>query len=39
MIDTPAVKSGRVHRVDGSLITWHGTRLGMALDALQPLFA
>jgi iron complex transport system substrate-binding protein len=38
MADTPAVKSGRVHRVDGSLLTWHGTRLGMALDALQPLF-
>ena len=39
MADTPAVRSGRVHRVDGSLITWHGTRLGLALDALQPLFA
>jgi iron complex transport system substrate-binding protein len=38
MADTPAVKSGRVHRVDGSLVTWHGTRLGMALDVLQPLF-
>jgi iron complex transport system substrate-binding protein len=39
MADTPAVRSGSVHRVDGSLITWHGTRLGLALDALQPLFA
>jgi iron complex transport system substrate-binding protein len=39
MADTPAVRSGRVHRVDGSLVTWHGTRLGLALDALQPLFA
>jgi iron complex transport system substrate-binding protein len=39
MADTPAVRSGHVHRVDGSLITWHGTRLGLALDALQPLFA
>lgn len=39
MADTPAVRSGRVHRVDGSLITWHGTRLGLALDVLQPLFA
>jgi iron complex transport system substrate-binding protein len=39
MADTPAVLSGRVHRVDGSLITWHGTRLGLALDVLQPLFA
>lgn len=39
MADTPAVRSGRVHQVDGSLITWHGTRLGLALDALQPLFS
>jgi iron complex transport system substrate-binding protein len=39
MADTPAVRFGRVHRVDGSLITWHGTRLGLALDDLQPLFA
>jgi iron complex transport system substrate-binding protein len=39
LADTPAVHSGRVHRVDGSLITWHGTRLGLALDVLQPLFA
>ncbi len=38
MANTPAVRSGRVHRVDGSLVTWHGTRLGLALDALQTLF-
>ncbi len=36
--DVPAVRNGRVHLVDGSLITWHGTRLGRALQALPPLF-
>lgn len=34
---TPAVQSGRVHRVDGTLLTWHGTRLGRALADLPGL--
>lgn len=29
-----AVRDGRVHLVEGSLITWHGTRLGRALQFL-----
>jgi len=33
----PAVQSGRVHRVDGTLLTWHGTRLGRALADLPDL--
>jgi len=36
---TPAVQNGRVHQVDGSLITWHGTRLGRALAELPGLLA
>lgn len=36
--ETEAVKNGRVHLVDGSLITWHGTRLARALAVLPPLF-
>lgn len=36
---TPAVAAGRVYRVDGSLITWHGTRLARALQELPALFA
>ncbi|HEY71562.1 MAG TPA: ABC transporter substrate-binding protein [Anaerolineae bacterium] len=32
--ETPAVRSGRVHRIDGTLITWHGTRLARALTEL-----
>ncbi len=36
--ETPAVRNGRVHRIDGSLITWHGTRLGRALAELPRYF-
>ncbi len=35
---TRAVQQGRVHLIDGSLITWHGTRLGRALQILPSLF-
>jgi ABC-type Fe3+-hydroxamate transport system substrate-binding protein len=31
---TPAVESGRVHLIDGSLLTWHGTRLAKAVAEL-----
>ena len=34
----PAVSNNRVHLVDGSLITWHGTRLARALADLPQLF-
>jgi ABC-type hemin transport system substrate-binding protein len=37
LADTPAVKSGRLIRLDGSLITWHGTRLARALVELPAL--
>ena len=36
--DTPAVRAGRVYRIDGSLITWYGTRIGLALDVIPPYF-
>jgi ABC-type Fe3+-hydroxamate transport system substrate-binding protein len=32
--DLPAVRNGRVHLVDGSLLTWHGIRLARALAEL-----
>jgi iron complex transport system substrate-binding protein len=35
--DIPAVNNGRVLLVDGSLITWHGTRLAKALRDLPAL--
>lgn len=34
LADTPAVRNERVHLVDGSLITWHGTRLARALSEI-----
>ena len=36
--ETPAVKQGKVSLVDGSLITWCGTRLGLALSELPDVF-
>ena len=34
-----AVIKGKVILIDGSLITWCGTRLGKAISQLQPLFS
>ena len=34
---TPAVERGQIYLVDGSLITWHGTRLAHALRELPAL--
>ena len=34
---TPAADRGRIRSVDGSLLTWHGTRLGRALAELPSL--
>jgi ABC-type hemin transport system substrate-binding protein len=34
---TPAADLGRIQTVDGSLLTWHGTRLGRALTELPVL--
>jgi ABC-type hemin transport system substrate-binding protein len=31
LAETPAVRENRVQRIDGSLLTWHGTRLARAL--------
>jgi iron complex transport system substrate-binding protein len=36
--ETAAVRTGRLHLVDGSLITWHGVRLGLALQELPKYF-
>lgn len=35
---TPAVRNGKIVLIDGTLITWFGTRLGRALDVLPALF-
>jgi ABC-type Fe3+-hydroxamate transport system substrate-binding protein len=36
--DVPAVRNNRIYTIDGSLITWHGTRLARALRDLPHLF-
>ncbi len=33
-LDVPAARDGRIHLVDGSLLTWHGTRTMRALSSL-----
>jgi len=38
LADTPAVESGRVHLIEGSLLTWHGTRLAKAVSELPGYF-
>jgi ABC-type hemin transport system substrate-binding protein len=37
LANTPAVQQGRVHFVEGSLITWHGTRMARALSEIPEL--
>jgi iron complex transport system substrate-binding protein len=39
MGDTTAVRTGQVYLVDGSLLTWHGTRVGKAFQELPGLFS
>lgn len=36
-LDVPAAKNGRIHLVDGSLLTWHGTRIAYAFETLPAL--
>lgn len=36
-LDVPAARNNRIILVDGSLLTWHGTRIAYALNALPDL--
>jgi len=36
-LDMPAAKNNRIHLVDGSWLTWHGTRVAYALNDLPAL--
>ena len=38
LTDVPAVRTGRIHLVDGKLLSWYGPRIGEALDRLPALF-
>jgi ABC-type hemin transport system substrate-binding protein len=33
----PAARSGRIHRIDGTLVSWYGPRIRQALETLRPL--
>ncbi|MGH7316586.1 MAG: helical backbone metal receptor, partial [Candidatus Rokuibacteriota bacterium] len=35
----PAVRDGRIHLVDGKLLSWYGPRIAEALRVLPPLFS
>ncbi len=35
--DLPAVRDGRIHLVDGKLLSWYGPRIAQALEILPPL--
>lgn len=37
MLDIPAAAYNNIYVVDGSLLTWHGTRMALALRELPPL--
>lgn len=39
LAETPALRSGRVHFVDGKLLSWYGARIEAALDELPRLLA
>lgn len=36
-LDVPAVKHNRIHLIDGSFLSWHGTRLAYALNDIPQL--
>ncbi len=33
----PAALSGRIHLIDGTLVSWYGPRIGRAIDTLRSL--
>jgi ABC-type Fe3+-hydroxamate transport system substrate-binding protein len=33
----PAARDGRIHRIDGTLVSWYGPRIARALETLPPL--
>jgi ABC-type Fe3+-hydroxamate transport system substrate-binding protein len=37
--DLPALRDGRIHLVDGKLLSWYGPRIAQAFDILPPLLA
>jgi ABC-type Fe3+-hydroxamate transport system substrate-binding protein len=37
-LDIPAATNKHIYTVDGKILTWHGTRLALALQELPPIF-
>jgi ABC-type Fe3+-hydroxamate transport system substrate-binding protein len=37
--DTPAGRAGRIHLIDGTLVSWYGPRIAEAIRALAAIFA
>lgn len=35
--DVPAARAGRIHQIDGTLVSWYGPRIQRALDTLRAL--
>jgi ABC-type Fe3+-hydroxamate transport system substrate-binding protein len=38
-LDIPAARSGGIHLIDGSLVSWYGPRIGQAIQAFTAIFA
>src|SRR5262249_21341874 len=38
-LDSPAAGAGRIHCIDGTLLTWHGPRILPAIELLRHLLA
>lgn len=38
-LDVPAAANGRIHLIDGTLVSWYGPRIQRALETLRPLIA
>jgi ABC-type Fe3+-hydroxamate transport system substrate-binding protein len=36
-LSLPAAASGRIHLIDGTLVSWYGPRIGLAIQTLRPL--
>jgi len=36
-LPVPAARDGRIHLIDGTLVSWYGPRIGRAIETLRPL--
>ena len=37
-LDVPAARTGRIHPIDGTLVSWYGPRTRRAIETLRALF-